>query len=62
MILLTTVEKVRQLLKNQKNLEKTNCNLPKTAWQVFRVTNLTSKAIEVNGVKILATEVSDVGS
>lgn len=56
-----TVEKVTQLLKNQKNLEKQITTFQKQ-FASGQGDELTSKAIEVNGVKILATEVSDVGA
>lgn len=56
-----TVEKVTQLLKNQKNLEKQIATFQKQLAS-GQGDELTSKAIEVNGVKILATEVSDVGA
>ncbi len=56
-----TVEKVTQLLKNKKNLEKQIATFQKQLAS-GQDDELTSKAIEVNGVKILATEVSDVGA
>jgi len=56
-----TVEKVTQLLKNQKNLEKQIVTFQKQLAS-GQGDELTSKAIEVNGVKILATKVSDVGA
>jgi len=56
-----TVEKVTQLIKNQKNLEKHIATFQKQLAS-GQGDELTSKVIEVNGVKILATEVSDVGA
>jgi alanyl-tRNA synthetase len=54
-----TVEKVTQLLKNQKNLEKQISTFQKQLAS-GQGDELTSKAVELNGVKLLATEVSDV--
>ena len=56
-----TVKKVTQLLKNQKNLEKQIAAFQKQLAS-GQGDDLTSKAIEVNGVKILTTEVSGVGA
>ena len=54
-----TVKKVTQLLKNQKNLEKQIAAFQKQLAS-GQGDDLTSKAIELNGVKLLATEISDV--
>ena len=54
-----TVEKVTQLLKNQKKLEKQITTFQKQLAS-GQGDDLTSKAIELNGVKLLATEISDV--
>jgi len=56
-----TVKKVTQLLKNQKNLEKQIAAFQKKL-TTGQGDDLTSKAIEVNGVKLLVSEVSDVGA
>ena len=54
-----TVEKVTQLLKNQKKLEKQITTFQKQLAS-GQGDDLTSKAIELNGVKLLATEITDV--
>ncbi len=56
-----TVKKVTLLIKNQKNLEKQITALQKQL-ATGQGDDLTSKAIELNGVKLLVTEVSDVGA
>ncbi|MFM1547525.1 MAG: alanine--tRNA ligase, partial [Candidatus Pseudothioglobus sp.] len=56
-----TVEKVKQLISNQKNLEKQIATFQKQLAS-DQGDALTSKAIDVNGIKVLATEVSDVAA
>jgi len=55
------VDKVAQLLKNQKNLEKQITTFQKQLAS-SQGDELTSQATEINGVKLLATEVSGVGA
>jgi alanyl-tRNA synthetase len=56
-----TVEKVKQLISNQKHLEKQIATFQKQLAS-DQGDALTSKAIDVNGIKVLATEVSDVAA
>ena len=56
-----TAEKVKQLISNQKHLEKQIATFQKQLAS-DQGDALTSKAIDVNGIKVLATEVSDVAA
>lgn len=56
-----TVEKVKQLISHQKQLEKQIATFQKQLAS-DQGDALTSKAIDVNGIKVLATEVSDVAA
>ena len=56
-----TAEKVKQLISHQKHLEKQIATFQKQLAS-DQGDALTSKAINVNGIKVLATEVSDVAA
>jgi len=55
------IEKIRQLISNQKNLEKQIANFQKQLAS-DQSGDLISKAEEINGIKLLATEVSGVSA
>ena len=55
------IEKVKQLISNQKNLEKQIANFQKQLAS-DQSGDLISKAEEINGIKLLATEVSGVSA